>query len=192
MTNATIWNQVTGESKTCPQAQADHLARNSMGEWSFKQPLPPGWDREKPKYRVEVNLHPSSFARHRHEPPFTSTTDSTMFQYADRDLRAGEVLELLTWPHPSMTPLNETARRALAYFTSHQKSRLPMSPWVAGRLRLEDGLSGAPPVQGALRPNLPSPGRWKYPGVSSTALAVWPMVTRPKSSARGRQKSSGL
>jgi hypothetical protein len=85
-TTATVYNTITGESRTVPQVQADHLARNSRGEWSMKKPLAPGWDKEIPKDRVEVDLHPSVYARHRTEPPFTSTTDSTMFQYANRDL----------------------------------------------------------------------------------------------------------
>jgi hypothetical protein len=155
--NATIWNVHTGESRSVPQAQADHMARNSMGEWSFKQPLPKNWDREPPRYRASRNLRPSEYARHRTEPPFTSMSDSDMWQYAERPISAGEELELTSWPHASMTPLNETAKQVLAYFTSHQKSRLPMSPWRGGRLRLDDGLSGAPPQQRVLRPNLPSP-----------------------------------
>src|SRR6266481_3828511 len=97
--NATIWNQITGERKTCSQAQADNLARNTRGEWSFKKPLPSGWDREVPRYRVQVDLHPSPLARHRLEPPFVSSTDSTMYQFAERDLLAGEEISLTEWPH---------------------------------------------------------------------------------------------
>jgi hypothetical protein len=156
-TTGTVYNQLTGEAKTIPLVQAEHLARNSMGEWSFKQPLPPGWDREVPRFRVEHDLHPPAFARHRSEPPFVSSTDTYMWQYADRTFCTGEELEITAWPHASMTALNETAKQVLAYFTSHQKSRLPMSPWRNGRLRLDDGLSGAPPEQDTLRPNLPSP-----------------------------------
>jgi hypothetical protein len=153
-TTGTVYNQFTGEAKTIPMVQAEHMAANSRGEWSFAKPLPPDWDKEIPKYRVERDLYPSGFARHRLEPPFTSTTDSTMYQYCDRPLRAGEVLELTAWPHPSMTGLNETAKRTLAYFTSHQKSRLPLSPWRNGRLWLDDGLTGTVPE--ALRPRLPT------------------------------------
>jgi hypothetical protein len=155
--NATIYNTITGESRSVPQVQAEHMAANTRGEWSFKKPLPPGWDREIPRYRVAVDLKPSAYARHRFEPPFTSSSETFMWQYAERPMQAGEELEITAWPHASMIPLNETAKRTLAYFTSHQKSRLPQTPWRNGRLRLDDGLSGAPPQQGVLRPNLPSP-----------------------------------
>jgi hypothetical protein len=149
--NATIWNQVSGERKDCTEAQADHMARNTRGEWSFKQPLPEGWDREIPRYRVQVDLHPSPLARHRREPAFVSSTDSTMYQFADRDLLAGEEISLTEWPHLSMLPLNESARQTLAYFRDHMKSRLQQTPWKNGRLRLEDGLFGPPPNASALR-----------------------------------------
>jgi hypothetical protein len=74
-TTGTIYNTFTGEAKTIPLGQAEHLAANSRGEWTFRKPLEPNWDREVPRYRVEVDLHPSGFARHRHEPPFTSSSE---------------------------------------------------------------------------------------------------------------------
>jgi hypothetical protein len=154
--NQTIYNVLTGEARSVPQVQAEHMATNTRGEWSFKKPLPPGWDKEIPRYRASISLHPSAYARHRTEPPFVSSTDNGMWQYAERPVSAGEELEITVWPHASMVPLNESARRVLDYFTSHLKSRLPQTPWRNGRLRLEDGLSGAPPEQGTLRPNLPS------------------------------------
>lgn len=157
MTSATMWNQITGEKREVPQATADHLVRNTYGEWSFKQPLPPGWDRKVPRYRVAVDLKPSAYARHRTEPPFSSVSNSAVRQYAERPVSAGEELELTVWPHASMTPLNERARQTLAYFTSHQKSRLPQAPWRNGRLHLDDGLTGMVPE--ALRPRLPTAGR---------------------------------
>jgi hypothetical protein len=97
--NSTIYNTITGESRTVPQVQAEHMATNTRGEWSFAKPLPPGWDREIPRYRVQVDLHPSPLARHRTEPPFVSSTDSTMYQFAERHLRAGEEISLSDWPH---------------------------------------------------------------------------------------------
>lgn len=153
-TTGTIYNQHTGEVRTIPMVQAEHMAANSYGEWSFKKPLPPGWDREVPRYRASVDLKPSAYARHRTEPPFASVSDSSLWQYATRPVSAGEELALEVWPHPSMVGLNESAKRVLAYFTSHQKSRLPQSPWRNGRLRLDDGLTGTVPE--ALRPRLPS------------------------------------
>ncbi|MET4242716.1 hypothetical protein [Bradyrhizobium sp. RT10b] len=159
----TIFDQRTGESRTLPTAQAENLVRNSWGTWSDVAPLPAGWDREPARYRVEADLHPSPLTRHRFDPPFVSSTDSTMFQYTDRVLHAGEVVELLTWPHPSMTPLNEVAKRVMAYFTSHSKSRLPKSPFHNGQLRLDDGLSGTVPQERLLgrrpEPAVPSPIR---------------------------------
>lgn len=42
MMTATIYNESTGEARTIPHVQADHLVRNSRGEWSFAKPLPAG------------------------------------------------------------------------------------------------------------------------------------------------------
>jgi hypothetical protein len=74
-----------------------------------------------------MDLAPSQYARHRQEPPFTSSTDANMWQYAERPIAAGEELETTLWPHASMIPLNESARRILEFFKSHQKSRMPQS-----------------------------------------------------------------
>jgi hypothetical protein len=154
--NATIYNVLSGEVRSLPQTQAEHLAANSRGEWSFRKPLPPGWDKEIPRYRASINLRPSAYARHRSEPCFASCSDTHMWQFAERPIAAGEEFESTAWPHASLTPLTESARRVLEYFNSHQKSRLPMSPWHNGRLRLDDGLSGTPPEQDTLRPHLPT------------------------------------
>jgi hypothetical protein len=151
--HCTIYNTSTGESRDVEQAQGENIVRSSMGKFSFMKPLPLNWDREKPRFRVEVDLKPSAYARHRTEPPFASVSDSFLWQYAERPVRAGEVLELTAWPHASMTPLNESAKAVLRFFTSMQKSRLPLSPWHEGRLRLDAGLSGAQPD---LRPRLPT------------------------------------
>lgn len=126
-------------------------------------PCPPAWSREVPRYRTSMDLAPSQYARHRQEPPFTSSTDANMWQYAERPIAAGEELETTLWPHASMIPLNESARRILEFFKSHQKSRMPQSPWRAGRLFLEDGLSGAVPQERLVgrrpEPAVPSPIR---------------------------------
>ncbi|OSJ22151.1 hypothetical protein BSZ19_47055 [Bradyrhizobium japonicum] len=163
MMTATIYNQSTGEARTLEHVHADHLARNSRGAWSFAKPLPAGWDRELPRYRASIDLRPSQYARHRQEPPFTSCSDTHMWQYAERPIAAGEEITTTAWPHASLVPLNETAKRAREYFTSHQRSRLPQSPWRAGRLYLDDGLSGAVPQERLLgrrpEPAVPSPIR---------------------------------
>jgi hypothetical protein len=152
MTAMKLYNTITGESRMFPQVQADHLARNSYGEWTAAKALPAGWNRELPTYKVTRDLKPSPKQRFKFETPFSHQTDSDEYQYGERILKAGEVITTDKWPHASMMPLNETARRVLEFFGSHQKSRLPQTPWVGGRLRLDDGLSGAPPQHETLRP----------------------------------------
>lgn len=145
--NGTIYNQVTGESRTLPQAQAEHLARNSLGEWSFTAPLPHGWDSEVPEYVATMPLRPAERERYRHEKPFSSTGAVDVWQFcpADKPVAAGQKISTTSWPHATFRPTNETARRVLNFFKNAQKSRLPQSPWYQGRLRLDDGLSGAIP-----------------------------------------------
>ncbi|MCP3370775.1 hypothetical protein [Bradyrhizobium cajani] len=99
------------------------------------------------RYRVTTDLNPPRRPRHRLEPPFSSTTDNSMWQYADRPVRAGEVIESMHWPHPTMIGLNDAARAVLEFYKTRQKSRLPVSPYVGGRLRLSDGLEGAVPEE---------------------------------------------
>lgn len=151
-TVGTIYNQFTGEVRTIPMVQAEHMVRNSRGEWSFKEPLPAGWDREIPRYKVTRAVKPAERARYRFEKPFSSIGDNDVWQYAERQRAAGETIETTAWPHASFVGLNETARRTLEFFNSHQKSRLPLSPWRDGRLYLSDGLSGASPALNVLRP----------------------------------------
>jgi hypothetical protein len=107
---------------------------------SFSAP-PPGWEREVPRYRVTRDIHPSPNSRHRFEPPFASLSDSSVWQYAERDYKAGEI-ETRDWPHPSFRPLNYSAGKVLDFFNTRQKSRLPRSPWAGDRIRLDDGLTG--------------------------------------------------
>jgi hypothetical protein len=110
---------------------------------------PPGWIRELPKYRVMRDVHPAEKARFRSEPPFTSTSDSSAWQYGTRILKAGEIIETGEWPHNSFFALNFSAKKVLAFFSASQKSRLPRSPWSGDRLRLDDGLAGNLVVQAA-------------------------------------------
>ena len=153
--NATIWNQITGERKDCTEAQADNLARNTYGLWSFKKPKPEGWDREVPKYRAQIDLHPSPLARHRHEPPIAFSTDSQLWQFCEKPVAAGDIVETTAWPHLSMQPLNDSAIAVRDYLRDHMKSRLQQTPWRQGRLNLDDGLTGTIPDAGVLRPALP-------------------------------------
>jgi hypothetical protein len=103
---------------------------------------PPGWEREVPRYRVTRDIHPSPNSRHRFEPPFASLSDSNVWQNAERDYKAGEEIETRDWPHPSFRPLNYSAGKVLDFFNTRQKSRLPRSPWIGDRIRLDDGLTG--------------------------------------------------
>jgi hypothetical protein len=154
---ATVYNTISGENRTVPPSQADHMVRNSRGEWSYAKPLPAGWDLEIPKYRASKNLRPSPKARHRLETPFTSIQENDVAQYLEQPLKAGETIETTSWPYPTMQPLNDSAKAVREFFTSRQKSRLPLKPWRDGRLYLNDGLSGALPSVNVLRPPVSEP-----------------------------------
>jgi hypothetical protein len=96
---------------------------------------------EVPRYRATRDVHPPANSRHRHEPPFSSFSDPDVWQFADRPVKSGELIETKSWPHPSFFALNEAAERVLAFFNSAPRSRMGMSPWRDGRIVLEDGLS---------------------------------------------------
>jgi hypothetical protein len=108
---------------------------------SFSAP-PPGWEREVPRYRATRDIHPSPNSRHRFEPPFASLSDSSVWQFSERPIKAGEIIETREWPHASFSPLNFSAAKVLEFFNSRQKSRLGRSPWPHDRLVLDDGLTG--------------------------------------------------
>jgi hypothetical protein len=112
---------------------------------------PPGWERETPKYRAIRDLHPAAKARFRSEPPFAHCWDSSEWQYAIGDVKAGDVVETREWPHASFAPLNYAAKKVLEFFTSQQKSRLPRSPWFGDRIRLDSGLNGPQPRPMAIK-----------------------------------------
>jgi hypothetical protein len=103
---------------------------------------PPGWEREIPRYRVSRDLRPAQRARYRLEPPFAQMLDSDTWQYGERELKAGEVISTCEWPHPSFRALTYGAAKVLEFFNLEIKSRLPRSPWNAGQLRLDNGLTG--------------------------------------------------
>jgi hypothetical protein len=116
-------------------------------------PPPLNWRREVPKYRISAETKPAPKQRFRTEPPFTSGSESDVWQYGERVHEAGEIIETTEWPNPgTMTPLNYSGRQVMEFFTSRQKSRLPRSPWANNQVRLDDGLSNPLPKIGV--PNL--------------------------------------
>jgi hypothetical protein len=116
--------------------------------------LPPlNWKREIPKYRISRETKPAPKERFRFEPPFSSGSESDVWQYGERVHKAGEIIETTEWPNPgTMTALNYSARQVLEFFNSRQKSRLPRSPWANDQVRLDDGLSGPLPTIKAPQP----------------------------------------
>jgi hypothetical protein len=113
---------------------------------------PANWQREIPKYRVTRETNPAPKARFRTEPPFSSFSENDCWQYGERTLKVGEIIETTEWPHPMFWPLNYSAKRVLDFLNSRQKSRLPRSPWADDQVRLEDGLGGPQPQIKAPKP----------------------------------------
>jgi len=116
--------------------------------------VPPlNWRREVPKYRVSRETKPALKKRFTFEPPFSSGSESDVWQYGERVHKAGEIIQTTEWPNPgTMIPLNYSGRQVMDFFTSRQKSRLPRSPWADDQVRLNDGLSGPTPMPRAVRP----------------------------------------
>jgi hypothetical protein len=106
---------------------------------------PPGWECVTPRYRVVFDTYPSPKSRYRTEPPFTSGTQSDIWQFGERILKAGEIIESREWPHPMFFPLNYSAKRVLDFFNSQMKSRMARSPFFENEIRLKTGLSGTLP-----------------------------------------------
>jgi hypothetical protein len=100
--------------------------RNATDDRKPIPALPPlNWRHEVPKYRISRDTKPAPKERFKFEPPFSSSSESDVWQYSDRLYRASEVIETTFWPNPgTMTPLNYSARQVMEYFTSRQKSRL--------------------------------------------------------------------
>src|SRR3981189_1410040 len=107
---------------------------------------PRGWEPILPRYRVTREIHPAEKPRFRSEPPFSHMADSNRWQYAERIMQAGEVIETKEWPHPSFRPLNYSGKRTVEFFINGIRSRMARSPWQGNRLVLMDGVSshGAP------------------------------------------------
>jgi hypothetical protein len=102
----------------------------------------PDWQSVVPRYRVVRDLRPAEKSRFNFEPPFAETWQSDVWQYGDRPLVTGEEIETTAWPHASFRPLNYSAQQVLAFFNGAMKSRMTLSPWFDGRVRLDNGLSG--------------------------------------------------
>jgi hypothetical protein len=116
--------------------------------------VPPlNWRREVPKYRVSRETKPALKKRFTFEPPFSSGSESDVWQYGERVHKAGEIIETTEWPNPgTMIPLNYSARQVMEFFTSRQKSRLGRAPWRDGQVFLDDGLSNPLPKIVAPKP----------------------------------------
>ncbi|MET3299685.1 hypothetical protein [Bradyrhizobium diazoefficiens] len=140
MMEAQIFNHKTGEARTMPQLQATQQTRMDR-DWSFDPPAPKGWERETPLYRASQALRPAVRARYRMELPFSETGDS--WQYGTEPIKKGQIVATREWCHPSMQPLNYSAKQVHEFFTTRPRSRLPRSPWVGDRIRLEDGMGSA-------------------------------------------------
>jgi hypothetical protein len=108
-----------------------------------------------PRYKTSIALKPALYARVRHETPFSSQSEHDVWQYGTEPIAAGVEITTTEWPHPSMRPLNESAKRVLAYFNAGMRSRLPRSPWREGRVYLDDGLSGHA-IGSVPGPNIPA------------------------------------
>jgi hypothetical protein len=148
----TIYHLSDGSSETLRGDLARNRVHFQPDEWSMVKPPPLGWERTVPRYVITRDLRPSPNGRHKNEAPFSEIWQSDIWQQADRNYEAGEVVETTSWPHPSMRPAGPTddpahyaAEKILEYFKVSMKSRLQVSPWHQGQVRLSDGISGSMP-----------------------------------------------
>jgi hypothetical protein len=153
MEKTTTIYHVDGRTQTMEVNEASRLVgAGQVGAgkgWSFVKPPPLNWERSIPRYKATRDLQPAQRDRYRFEPPFEKIWDSDIWQYGERPVMRGEIIETKEWPHPSFSPLNYGAERVLEYFNSQMKSRLQHSPWRDG-IRLENGLTG--PIISDVRP----------------------------------------
>jgi hypothetical protein len=147
ISTATLYHR-DGHEKIFTAAEISRMAScGQVGagkDWSSVAPPPLGWERIVPRYRVTRDVQPAEKSRFRFEPPFTEIW-SGAWQYGEKSHAAGEEIETTAWPHPSFMPLNFSAERVLEFFKASIKSRLTVSPWHQGRIRLDTGLSGTLP-----------------------------------------------
>lgn len=140
ISTVTIYNR-DGSIATLPAEQARYRVYTNPGEWSLTAPAPLNWDREIPRYRAGCDLGPAPRARYRTEPPFATCYDGS-WQYGEEPIKAGDIIETKSWPHPSFRPLNYSAGRVLDFFNLRMKSRMGLSPFRGDRIELNDGISG--------------------------------------------------
>jgi hypothetical protein len=147
ISTATLYHR-DGHEKIFTAAEISRMAScGQVGagkDWSSVAPAPLNWQFEIPRYRVTRDLKPAQKARFRFEPPFSETWESDCWQYGERPLVTGEEIETTNWPHPSMRPLNYSGEKVLAFYIGAMKSRLTVSPWHNGQVRLDNGLSNVP------------------------------------------------
>jgi hypothetical protein len=138
-----------GTTASLPADQARYRTQMQPQEWSMTPPPPLGWERTVPRYKVTRDLQPAQKARFRFEPPFAETWQSDVWQYGEHQLKANDEITTTAWPHPSMRPAGSAceayaAERVMSYFIGAMKSTLPVSPFLNGRVRLDNGLSNVP------------------------------------------------
>jgi hypothetical protein len=136
-----IYNHVTGEVLRLTMADATHRIALDKS-WSREPPPPPGWKRQTPQYRATRDLHPPALDRMRHDTPWASTMDENCWQYATGPIADGDLVQTTSWPHESFEPLNYAAKQILNFFNMREKSRMQLSPWLNGEVRLETGTEG--------------------------------------------------
>jgi hypothetical protein len=150
MKTISIYNPLDNEIRTLPLIDAEALMRKANSTWTTKLPAPPDWEFEVPKYRVMRDVWPEANPRFRLERPH-SGTNLSVWQYAERPYKAGEIVETKNWPAADFFPLNYSAEMVLDFFRTRMRSRLQQSPWFQGRVRLEDGLDAPLPTIGQVR-----------------------------------------
>ena len=73
--------------------------------------IPPlNWKKEIPKYRISRETKPAPKERFRFEPPFSSGSESDVWQYGERVNNAGEIIEttdVASWTKDAKTELQE-------------------------------------------------------------------------------------
>jgi hypothetical protein len=109
------------------------------------------WDRTIPKYLVTRDLHGPVHRRLIHESPVSFSSDDSCFQYSPPEgLKAGQEVELTSWPHTSMRPINQSGRMVMEFFRTRMKSRMALRPWNGTKIVIDDGLTSAGPPKSVL------------------------------------------